>query len=237
VPATAAPAAHEPLPRILLLVAIAVLVGIGIGVAVDRRHGSSSTATLNGSGVAASQTRTVAPFHALALSGIGAVSIRVGRPQSVAVRADDNLLSRIRTNVSGGTLQVDERGSIRPKQTIRLAIDVPTLDGLALSGTGSLAATGLRAETLNVEVSGTGSVTASGRATTLSVDVSGAGQALLGQLASRDATVRVTGVGAVQLDVSHSLDASIEGAGSVVYSGHPAQVTKSVSGAGSIAGR
>jgi hypothetical protein len=53
---------------------------------------------------------------------------------------------------------------------------------------------------------------------------------------ARDATASIDGSGSIVLNATHSLDASISGSGSILYTGNPAQVTKSVSGSGTISG-
>lgn len=49
-------------------------------------------------------------------------------------------------------------------------------------------------------------------------------------------TVRLPGSGSVALTATHSLDASISGSGTILFTGNPTQVSKSVTGSGTISG-
>ena len=79
--------------------------GLLLLVETDVFRGSSS-ASGQGSGVAASQTRDVAGFSGIELAGSNVVTVRVGGTQSVVVHADDNLLSRVTTQVRAGSLVI-----------------------------------------------------------------------------------------------------------------------------------
>src|SRR5215475_1784510 len=61
--------------------------------------GASSSSTTEGSGVPAAQTRDLPAFDSVELAGSNNVSIRVGEKQAVVVKADDNLLDRVTTEV------------------------------------------------------------------------------------------------------------------------------------------
>jgi hypothetical protein len=58
----------------------------------------------------------------------------------------------------------------------------------------------------------------------------------LNRLIARDATASIDGSGSIVLTATHSLNASISGSGTILYTGNPAQVTKSVTGSGTIGG-
>ena len=68
-------------------------------------HDTSSPAG-TGSAVAATQTRSLPPFTGLDLAGDNNVVVEVGAQQSVVVHADRNLLRRVTTPVSAGTLVI-----------------------------------------------------------------------------------------------------------------------------------
>ena len=94
--------------RWVLVVILAFLLG-GLGVVLlyeSGVSGDSSSSGVEGSGVAASDTRVVDPFESVELAGSNNVVVRVGEQQSVVVRADDNLLDRVTTEVQSGKLVV-----------------------------------------------------------------------------------------------------------------------------------
>jgi hypothetical protein len=118
-----------------------------------------------------------------------------------------------------------------------LVVDVraPALTATTLSGAGSMTVDGVSGPTFTADVSGLGSLDVAGTVRTLHADVSGAGSALLDHLVSKDATVALSGLGSAHVFATHSLDASVDGNGSVVYGGSPQHVQKEITGVGSVA--
>src|SRR6476619_2232567 len=109
-PTSVHPGREHHRSRWMLVAILAFLLG-GLGVALlyesDVFGGSgSSSSSVEGSGVAASETRDVDPFGSVELAGSNNVVIRVGEQQSVIVRADDNLIDRVTTEVQSGNLVI-----------------------------------------------------------------------------------------------------------------------------------
>jgi hypothetical protein len=190
---------------------------------------------LEGSGVDGTQARELPRFDRVELAGSNEVTIRVGGEQSVVVRADDNLLDRVTTRVTDGKLVIgNEAGGFTTRNPIRVDITVPAVDGLALTGSGTIAAEGVDVAALSVALSGSGAVTASGRAERVDVKLNGSGDVQLQDLVAQDMHATVSGTGRIALNATESLDASVPGTGSIVYTGNPPSVRKSVSGIGSV---
>jgi len=227
------PSPRRRLRRALSTAAL-LLAGIAAGMLIAHTAGHRHRVA-TGSGVAAVQARRVPSFSGLDLTGVADITVRVGRPQAVTVRADDNLIGRVTTRVRRGVLTVGERrGSMNARTPIHLAVDVPALGLLSLSGNGTVRAGGLRARRLVVRLSGAGSVRATGSADRLDATLSGAGEAQLGRLVARDVRADVSGMGRIEVHPRHSLDARIRGAGSIVYRGRPVVVTTDVTGMGAV---
>jgi Putative auto-transporter adhesin, head GIN domain len=191
-------------------------------------------AGLVGSGTAAKQARHVAAFSSVALAGSSDVIIHAGAAQSVVVHADDNLLGRVTTQVRAGTLVIGTRGSFTTSSPMTVEVSVPSLQALALSGSGALTASNIQGPRVSVRLSGSGAVRASGTVTRLEVSVGGSGDAELGQLAARDVHAAVSGSGRIVTHAANTLQASVPGSGTIVYSGNPAHVTTSIIGSGAI---
>ena len=62
--------------------------------------------TVRGSGNVISETRSVANFENVSLSGIGTLYIIEGDEESLEIEAEDNLLEHIETEVRGRTLEI-----------------------------------------------------------------------------------------------------------------------------------
>lgn len=209
---------------------------------------------------AVAETRALAPFTRIEVTGQLDVEIVQGDRHEVGVEAPPGEGSRIRTDVSGDTLQISarnvgagegNRGSRRSSD--RVVVRAPAIEAIALAGTVQLTApslavpslaitaagaTSLRIDALDVEslrIRASGAVKAelAGRATEVSIGLSGAGSVRAPDLVSQAATVDVSGAGSVVVRAEKSLRVDLSGAGLVEYLGNP-EVTRSVSGLGRI---
>jgi Putative auto-transporter adhesin, head GIN domain len=227
----------EIVSRVLAVLTALLLAGIVVLVLVDRSSNTSNSQGGTGSGVAATQARSLPPLTGVDLAGANNVVVRVGARQSVIVHADSNLLGRVTTQVSSGSLVIGNTpGTLNARSPMFVAVSVPSLDAISVQGSGNLSVTGINGPSLTVRLPGSGTIQAAGATARLDVAIGGSGTALLSQLIARDATASINGSGNIVLTATHSLDASISGSGTILYTGNPAQVSKSVTGSGAISG-
>src|SRR4029078_13353596 len=109
------------------------------------------------------------------------VRVRMGEPQSITVRADDNFVPWIETSVSGDTLTVrwappKKTGSSMTVSPL-VEIVMPALDAMKLAGVGEVRVEGLAGGTLAIDSGGVGGVRASGRVDRLQIYLPGGGAA------------------------------------------------------------
>ena len=214
------------------LTALAVLLLAAILVVLLVRHDASTT---TGSGDAATQVRSLAPFSRVDLEGDNNVVVRAGARQSVVVHGDRNLLGRVTTLVrSGGLVIGTTPGSFSTSSPMFVEVRLPSLDGVTLQGNGNIAVSGVHSRRLAVALPGRGNIVASGSATKLAVALGGAGTVRLHDLVARDATAVLGGAGTIMLTATHSLAATISGTGTVLYRGDPPRRTQRVTGTGTI---
>ena len=224
------------------IAALALAIALAATVALLSSRDDNSDATegsagsTKGSGVSVSQTRTVPTFTAVDLAGTNEMTVQVGQPQHVVVRADDNLLDKVVTEVRAGVLVVSDRGSFTGRSPMSVVVTVPSLRSATLSGTGQLIVTDVAAGTFTARLPGTGNLVAAGRADRVDASISGDGSMTLESLLTTDATVTVRGTGSVMIHVTGSLHATVSGTGSVAYTGHPKSVSRTITGVGSVSG-
>ncbi len=232
------PSPHRNMTPWLLLAGVVVLVGaLSVTLAlVLRGHGGTLLAgpAVRGSGVAASETRTLPSFTAVELAGSNDVTVRVGAPQSAVVHADDNLVSHVRTTVRSGALVVDTAGSFVTSAPMRVSVVVPKITSVTLTGSGTMLVEGLDAASFSASLPGSGTMQVSGHTEHLTADLSGSGQMNLHGLIARAVEVRLSGSGEVQVHATDSIDAEVSGSGSVRYAGDPPHVTRTVTGSGAV---
>jgi len=215
-----------------------VLAGIAIaliGAHVSDDSSSEPSTSIRGSGAVVTERRKVPAFSAVELGGANNVTVRVGSPQSVAVHAQADLIDHVVTEVHDGTLVIGSRGSYTATAPMSVDVTVPTLSGVALSGSGSVNVDGIEAGMLAIRVPGSGTVAGSGSAVRLDVAVDGAADVDLGDLVASDVTAVLGGTGRLHVHATRSLDATVSGTGTISYGGHPDDVRQSVTGTGSIA--
>lgn len=217
--------------------------------------GVVGSTVIHGSGVTAEESRSVSGFTGVSLAGIGKLHIRQGGTTSLDVRAEDNLIDYLETDVRGGTLVIRTRVGydLRPTREIEYHVVVPDLQRVELSGAGEvhgssiagsrlvlvrsgvgqLEFSNLAVTALEATLSGVGSVRLDGTTQRQSIVLGGLGGYEAAALHSDEVDVTITGSGSATVWVSDRLDARIDGSGSVYYIGSPV-VTRSGSGSGSV---
>jgi hypothetical protein len=184
----------------------------------------------------ASEARSVPEFRAIDLAGTLEVEVTIGKPASVVVSGEADLLAKVTTTVKGGTLIIDTKREDHTRRNthLKVTITVPDLTAASLSGTGEVKVTGVANSRFAVDLSGTGSLAVTGSTDALSAKLSGTGEIKAKALTAKDATIALGGTGSASVYATESIEANVSGTGSVDVHGHPARVKKSVSGLGSV---
>ncbi len=192
----------------------------------------------DGSASVASEPRDVNGFDEVELNGVGSLSIRQTGSESLTVEAEEDVLTKIRTEVVDERLIIgpEPNTNIRTTEPINYKLTVEDLHALGLSGSGDIDAEAINTDTLKIDVGGSGAIKTSGTADSQEIEVSGSGDYQAEDLESKQAEIDVKGSGSAIVNVSDTLDAKVSGAGSVEYIGNPT-VEKEVSGAGRVSER
>jgi hypothetical protein len=103
-----------------------------------------------------------------------------------------------------------------------------------MNGAGNIGITGIHGQAVSIALQGAGNLVASGQTATLNARLNGAGNIDLSRLISGDATVAVNGAGNLTAHVTGSLQAEVNGVGSITYAGKPRQVESNINGVGRI---
>jgi hypothetical protein len=212
--------------------------------------------TIRGSGVLATEVRTVNPGCDQVVFEVAAnLRVELNAQESLRIEAEDNLLGYLEDNVVGSTLQIQDAGGVDLHPTLPIEIDlaiaqldelthsgvgnVDILDpvsphfSLTLTGVGELNALNYSGQTLDATLAGVGEIRVSGSVDSQTVTVSGVGEYEGAGLASVDAVVTVSSIGSATVRVSGTLDVTISGAGTVYYIGNPV-ITSNITGGGSL---
>jgi Putative auto-transporter adhesin, head GIN domain len=189
-----------------------------------------------GSGQIATESRQVSGFTKVELSGNGELTIEQTGTESLTISAEENLLPRASSEVSGDTLVLELKtiADIFPTKPVEYALTAKDLTGLAVSGSGSVNASKLATTSLSSKISGSGSITAIGTADNQDLDISGSGRYQAEQLIGKTVKVAISGSGSADVHATEALDIQMSGSGTLTYTGNPPQVTQEISGSGKV---
>jgi hypothetical protein len=213
---------------------------------------------VRGSGVLATESRSVDGFDQIEIDGIGQLRITQGASETLEITAEDNILKEITSDVVEDKLVLGFRDqpwrtSVIPTRGIVYDLTLTDMNAIILNGAGEIEATALETSSLVLEINGTGKINIQDlTAETLTVKVSGAATILVdGQVNSQtvniDGTanynaddlqtdrtdIEINGLGTATVWASESLDIKIDGGGTLNYYGTPI-VTQDVNGLGNI---
>lgn len=207
------------------------------------------------------QTRKVDPFSEISLRIGAKLHLEQGPNQNLEIVAKPSTMEEIITEVKNGKLIIrfpnkNYLWSTFAPGDITIYVTTPDIKGLGISGSGDiiaideinsnfidLAVSGsgnirlseLKAERVKTMISGSGDIVISGKETAqdLSISISGSGNFRGFEFPADDVTIKVAGSGDVDVDVKKNLHVRLAGSGNVNYKGKPL-VDQSVAGSGRV---
>lgn len=223
---------------------LSVVAVLSVAVSCSETHHvvESSPAVVQGNGIVVEEARPVTGTIRVDLRGVGELHIRQGAQEELRVRAEENLLPFLRTDVRAGELVIwKDAGTILNTRPIEYHLTVADLERVALtgagtirgrdiatgplallsSGAGSMEFIGLAAPSVNVVRSGVGDVALSGSVHEQVVRLSGVGGYHAGSLESVVADVGIGNGVSATVRVRDHLTVTIQGGGTVYYIGDP----------------
>jgi hypothetical protein len=139
--------------------------------------------------------------------------------------------------VKDGVLELCLKRTGTDSDSIKVTIDVKSLDEVLLTGSGEIAVKGVLGKEFDATIAGSGMITASGVADSASVRLDGKGHIDVHDLVTKSTTAGINGKGTIEVNATESLVGKINGSGEITYAGSPANITRSINGKGSIAPR
>lgn len=185
---------------------------------------------------AAQETRAVPEFRAIRSEGAYKLVVNVGKPQSVVLSADDEVLAKLVTKVVDDELVISmpEVKNYKYSEKVVITIDVPTLKKFQMEGAGSSDLNNLSGERFQMNYQGVGRLVANGKVQNLVMRMEGVGSVNTRDLDAQNVDVKLEGVGSAKVRASESLNARVDGIGSLTYYGNPPKVNKRIDGIGSV---
>jgi hypothetical protein len=210
-----------------------------------------------GSGNVITETRKIADYNRVEISGLGNLVIDQTGKESLKIEAEDNIIDRIEAKVENDTLKIRIKNRwvfwwIWPTKDVNYFLTVDDLERISISGSGSVtseelsakelevrisgsgkADLNLKVESLETNISGSGEFILSGTTTSQSSNISGSGNYNAKDLTSETAKISISGSGEAIINAKDNLDVDISGSGKVQYLGKP-DIDQDISGSGKI---
>lgn len=209
---------------------------------------------IKGEGDIVERTLDTPDFDGFTLAVSANVKVRQGDKHEIIVKAQDNIIDNIVLKRDGDQLKITYDRPIWRSKGITIYMTVPTLDKIAVSGSGNIQGEGqfnnledlaisvsgsgnvsldFEAERVKTKVSGSGNLKLSGTGKSLNSSISGSGNVRADGLEVAEASVSVSGSGNIYVFATEYLEASVSGSGDVRYKGRPRLKAKA-SGSGDI---
>lgn len=190
------------------------------------------------------ETRDVSTFTKISFRTAGKLYLKQGSPQKVEIEGSTEMLEKIKTKVEGERLVIGPEDkwmnwSWGSNDKVIVYITVANIEALSVSGSGELIAqTKITASgSMDLSVSGSGSLTGDFEVGDADCDVSGSGEIdIKGKFKSFSADVSGSGSVAVNGTVSGKADFEISGSGKVEAAGSAESMSTDISGSGKVLG-
>ncbi len=188
-----------------------------------------------GSGDIITEAREVADFSKVEVEDAFDVRIMQGDEFLVEVRADDNLIERISTQVTNGNLNVEYNGNVNVRNaTAEVFIEMPTIERIKLHDAVDAEVLNFTdLEGLKVVVQDATDLSLSGSAEVLNIEVADASDVNAFSFIANTCNVQVEDASDLEIFCNTLLDGSVEDASTVRYKGYP-DITATTSDASEI---
>lgn len=195
-------------------------------------------------------------FNKLTVSIAGELYYTAEKSDKVTIELPEDLVQYIEVTTDNGTLLIDSTENFNVNNDSRapkIYVSAPALEKLRIDGAIEIEETDkitadsftleipgvvngeleLEVRDLSVNVGGVGNLTLSGTADKAFINSDGVGMIKAFDLQTKEADVRTSGVGSIEISCSDTLIATVDGIGGITYKGNP-NVTPNVDGMGSL---
>ena len=202
-----------------------------------------------------SEIRNVGSFKGVKSGEAIDVYLKKGDKESVKVETTGVELSRVLTEISGGSLKIHMKdGNYRGKTTVKVYVTYVELDKLSASSASNMFSDGvIKAKDMEIRVSSAanieinldatnviahassaGDITLQGKANSINAEASSAGEIDAYNLVAETAEGSASSAGSIKLNVLQALLAHASSGGSIRYHGNPTKTNTTSSSGGSV---
>lgn len=209
---------------------------------------------IKGNGNLIEEYRYVDAFTEIVSTGSFNVFISYADEYEVRVEAEENLIQYVETEQRGTKLYIEERENrcLRTNYPIIIRIKLPAMNAVALTGSGNIVCDSVENEMFEIDLTGSGDITANIWSDYIEADLTGSGQInLVGEadrtdfsipgsgnirtldLVQNECYAEIIGSGNIYENALEYLEVKIIGSGNVYYLGNP-YIDYQITGSGDI---
>jgi len=181
------------------------------------KDGGQNKIKVIGTGPIVIKTLDLSSFNKIENTGMADFNITIGSPQSVVLKAQQNIIDVMTYEVVNQSLKIglDKNVTIEDYEDIRFEITIPEIKDIELTGVGDFELSGYDQNVLAVKLTGVGNINAyEMKVNTCNITLTGVGDCKVHVL--NDLNVTLTGVGYVYYKGNPSLNSKITGVGKLI---------------------
>ena len=202
------------------------------------------------------QEKQLSAYDRIEVLGSYDVIFTDGEVGKIKIKAPDNILPLIQTEVSDGLLKIGaEKNRHKVKEPIIIYVPVDSrLKQVDIKGSADIySEKNLETKALNVDIygsgdvrlqveasslalkiDGSGDIRVGGKTDNLSININGSGDVEVPNLKAEKAAISISGSGDVSAYVTEDVDISIAGSGDVIIKGNPKKIKQKINGSGRV---
>ncbi|MFB2863438.1 GIN domain-containing protein [Aeromonas sp. MdU4] len=173
-------------------------------------------------------------YHELTINALSTVNFVAAGNAQGSVKGSAAELANLTYTCANGTLEINTKPNVIITQGFTFTLQNRAIDQVTLNGAQSMKMTDLANKTFRLIMDGSGDFSATGKVEHLDVLLNGAAEVDLSALHATNSKVTVNGAGSAQVNVAATLNAEVNGAGTISYIGSPLALNQKVNGSGTI---
>jgi hypothetical protein len=191
--------------------------------------------SVRGNGKLSSQIHQLQHFTNVVVSGAIRLNLILSSEEvKASVIADENVLPLILTEVVDDILHIYSQDAFTTKSQPIVNLAAPAVLQVISSGSSEVTILETNQAEISISASGSGNITATGKANAVKLDVSGSGNIHCVSLEADDLEAKISGAGSIKATAKSRASLKVSGSGTIQVWGSPASVQSKRSGNGSI---
>ena len=200
------------------------------------------------------QERDVNSFTKIKVGSAIHLSVSLGVSESLVFEAEQEVLSKLKSEIKNGELHVFLDGSVNNSKEIKAFVTLKSIVGISATGASKVNFTSmvscdkmeidangasyieieLKAKEINIGSHGASNIKVNGSATLLIATVDGASSLKAMDLKAESVEIKASGAASASVNTSKKLTGAASGASTIRYSGDPKDKNVTVSGSSTI---